>query len=294
MDPGGGPTIARLRLGVLLRSYRTAAGITGSQAAAAINASGSKISRIESGLLPVRDEDVAALLTLYGVSADSERAEPLDLARQSSRPGRWDQYPGELPAHIKHALNLEAAAILIVTYDPHAVPALLQTPAYAAAAASYDSLRGAWRGGLTPDLLGLRRDILARARPPRLWGLIDETVLQRQPGDGADVMTGPMGQLAQLADAAQSPSVTIQLVPRQAAVTTAAAGPFSILRLTTGRDIPDVVLLEELTTVTLLEQRRDVDRYWAFINQLAVEARTPQSSIQLLRRAARHTTARPP
>ena len=83
---GDGPTIARLSLGARLRALRTAAGITGGEAAAVIRSSGSKISRIESGLLPVRQRDVAQLLTLYG--ADGQKREPCSSRMPAPRADR--------------------------------------------------------------------------------------------------------------------------------------------------------------------------------------------------------------
>src|ERR1035437_10600997 len=87
---GRRPTIARLSRGARLRALRTAAGIPGGEAAAVIRSSGSKISRIESGLLPVRERDVAQLLTLYGADGQDERESLLAMARESAHPGWWE------------------------------------------------------------------------------------------------------------------------------------------------------------------------------------------------------------
>jgi transcriptional regulator with XRE-family HTH domain len=81
-QPGDGPTVARQRLGTQLRALRTAAGISGEEAAAAIRSSPAKVSRVENGLLPVRQADVQALLDLYGAA---DREEMLALA--GNRPG---------------------------------------------------------------------------------------------------------------------------------------------------------------------------------------------------------------
>jgi transcriptional regulator with XRE-family HTH domain len=281
---GDGPTIARLSLGARLRALRTAAGITGGEAAAVIRSSGSKISRIESGLLPVRQRDVAQLLTLYGADGQEERERLLTMARESAHPGWWDPYSHELPAHIIHILNVEAAAALLLIYDPQAVPALLQTQAYAQAVASRGFVPQTWRGGLRADMLARRRGILTLDHAPRVWALLDEAVLLRSP----DIKPGTLaGQLTRLIDDAAAKKITIQIVPRTVPDTLAAAGPFSILRLPLGRDLPDLVLLEQLTTMTTIERLRDVDRYWELWNRIAIQALNPDASLEFLRQAAR-------
>jgi transcriptional regulator with XRE-family HTH domain len=283
-QPGDGPTVARLSLGARLRALRTAAGITGGEAAAVIRSSGSKISRIESGLLPVRQRDVAQLLTLYGADGQAERESLLTMARESAHPGWWDPYSHELPAHIIHILNVEAAAALLLIYDPQAVPALLQTQAYAHAVASRIFVQQTWRGGLRADMLARRRGILALDRPPRVWALLDEAVLLRSPDIKPDILAG---QLTRLIEDAAAKRITIQIVPRTVPDTLAAAGPFSILRLPLGRDLPDLVLLEQLTTMTTIERLRDVDRYWELWNRLAIQALKPDASLEFLRQAVR-------
>src|SRR5512140_2058016 len=114
-QPGDSPTVARLRLGMRLRSLRTAAGVTGMEAGAALHATGSKISRIESGEVPVRARDVEQLLHLYGEPSPAERDQLLTLARVSTGPGWWDPYSDSVPAAKRHCLEMEAAASAIST-----------------------------------------------------------------------------------------------------------------------------------------------------------------------------------
>ncbi len=274
-QPGDGPTVARLRLGARLRALRLAAGITGGRAATVIGSSTSKISRVESGLLPVRQEDVDALLRLYGVSGTGDRDEMLALAQESAQPGWWDRYP----ARIRHPLELEAAASVIATYDCLAVPALLQTGDYARALFSTDRARPGWRGGLDLSMLARRRALVAAARAPQVWALIDEAALRRAPEAGAAVMGG---QLAHLIGAAARPHITVQVVPVASPGPLAAAGPFTLLRFP-APELSDVVFLELLTGITTLDGSADIDRYWKTFNLLAVGALDPESSITALR-----------
>ncbi|MEU4395389.1 helix-turn-helix transcriptional regulator [Kribbella sp. NPDC023855] len=83
-----GNSAFRERLGNRMRRARENAGITRGDAGWTIRASESKISRMELGRTPFRERDVEDLLTLYGVTEDSERAELLQLARVASAFGR--------------------------------------------------------------------------------------------------------------------------------------------------------------------------------------------------------------
>jgi len=85
-DSSDGPTVLRILLGTHLRRLRESKGITARQAAAAIRASESKISRIELGRNAIREIDVLDLLTLYGVSP-ADREQLLTIAEQANRPG---------------------------------------------------------------------------------------------------------------------------------------------------------------------------------------------------------------
>ncbi|HUD39242.1 MAG TPA: helix-turn-helix transcriptional regulator [Streptosporangiaceae bacterium] len=75
-----GPVAARLILGSRLRQLRESAGISVRQAAAAIGASSSKISRIELGRHPAREIDVVDLLNRYDITDRAQRDELLELA----------------------------------------------------------------------------------------------------------------------------------------------------------------------------------------------------------------------
>ena len=128
-----GSAVLRIRLGATLRRLRESRGITAQQAASAIRASDSKISRIELGRHGAREIDVSDLLTLYGVTDPDKRDELLGLASDALAPPWWHGYAEGLPPWFQAYLGLEEAATSVRTYDSHFVPGLLQTPAYSAA-----------------------------------------------------------------------------------------------------------------------------------------------------------------
>ena len=109
-----GPTVLRIALGTHLRRLREASNLTTEQAAEAIRATHSKISRLERGRSAAKQRDVADLLSLYGVTDEAEREALLALTRQASVPGWWQQYTDVLPRWLELYIGLEKAAFLYV------------------------------------------------------------------------------------------------------------------------------------------------------------------------------------
>src|SRR5215212_2968594 len=95
------PTVRRRELGARLRALRTGAGMTVDDAAARMEVSPAKISRIETGARGVSITDVRFLCDLYQVTAE-ERDRLLDLTRESKRRSWWQQYglPESLATYI--------------------------------------------------------------------------------------------------------------------------------------------------------------------------------------------------
>ena len=112
-----GPTVLRIALGAQLRKYREASGLTTAEAAEVIRATHSKISRLERGRTTARQRDVADLLTLYGVTDEAERDKLLELTREASVPGWWQQYNDILPRWLELYIGLEKAASIIRSYE---------------------------------------------------------------------------------------------------------------------------------------------------------------------------------
>jgi transcriptional regulator with XRE-family HTH domain len=82
----GGPTALRIAPGAQLRRLREASSLTTAEAADAIRATHSKVSRLERGRCAARLRDVADPLSLYGVTDQAERGKLLALAREASVP----------------------------------------------------------------------------------------------------------------------------------------------------------------------------------------------------------------
>ncbi|MBX6383033.1 MAG: helix-turn-helix domain-containing protein [Microbispora sp.] len=273
------PTVLRILLGTQLRRLRESRRIRLEDAGHAIRASHSKISRMELGRVGFRRRDVADLLTLYGVTDDSEREALLSLVAQANAPGWWHKYDDVLPSWFEAYVGLEQAASAIRCYEVQFVPGLLQTPGYAEAVvrlgypdAPDEEVERRVR--LRMD----RQEVLVRPDPPLLWAVIDEAVLRRPVG-GAEVMRA---QIEHLLEVITLPRVTLQIIPFSAGGHAAAGGPFSILRFAED-DLPDIVYLEQLTSAIYLEKREDIDRYLEVMERLCMQARPVSETERMLR-----------
>ena len=274
----GGPTAVRIMLGAQLRRLREAKRITLEDAGYVIRASGSKMSRLETGRVGFKPRDIADLLTLYGVTDDQERATLQELARQASTRGWWHDYADIVPAWFEPYVGLEEAAASIRCFEIQLVPALLQTPSYARVIARLGHPAGSDAEiERRVSLQMARQAVLTRARPAHLWLVLDEAALRRPVG-GPEVMRG---QLEHLLDAAARPDVSLQVIPLSRAGHAAAGGPFTILRFGEP-DLPDVVYLEQLTSALYLDKRETVDHYLAVMERLCVEALPAASSVELI------------
>ena len=269
-----GPTVARVMLGTRLQRLRMSAGISTAAAGHVIRASRSKISRMENGRVGIKVRDVADLLDLYGVSDETERTRMLALARQSGSPGWWSGYDDVMSDWLQDYIGLEAAASGIRGFELQFVHGLFQTEAYAREVTLLAYASAPEEEIDRRVTLRLRRqELLDGPRPPHVWLVIDEGALRRPVG-GPAVMRG---QLTRLAERAEQPGVTIQVVPFARGAHAAAGGSFTLLRFGEP-DVPDIVYLEQLTSALYLDKQSDVERYAEAMSKLTIAALTPDDT----------------
>lgn len=271
-----GPTVLRILLGTQLRRLRESRGITAQQAARAIRASESKISRIELGRNAFREVDIADLLTLYGVNDQAEREQLLSLASQANQPGWWHRYQDVLPGFFQAYIGLEESAETIRSYDSQFVPGLLQTEEYTAAVLEL----GEFSLDEMSRLAFLRKERQRRftGGDLRLWAIIDEMALRRPVGSPALMRA----QLEYLLEISERPGLTLQVTPFPAGGSYAVPGSFSMLSFATD-DLPDVVYVEQLTSAMYLDKPSDVDRYTEAMAKLVNTSLAPQQTIDFIR-----------
>ncbi len=274
-----GSVVRRMLLGSQLRRLRESRGITREAAGYSIRASESKISRMELGRVSFKTRDVEDLLTLYGITDDTERAALVGLARETNVAGWWHSYSDVLPSWFPTYVGLEGAASLIRSYEVQFVPGLLQTEAYAHAVVA----RG-MRGASIADIdrrvaLRLERQkYLVAENPPDVHIVLDEAGLRRPYGD-REVMRG---QLQHLIDVSERPNVRLQVMPFSFGGHAAESGAFSILSFPES-DLSDVVYLEQLTSALYLDKREDVAQYEQVLRELQDDSPSPAESRDLLR-----------
>jgi transcriptional regulator with XRE-family HTH domain len=284
-DPSVDATVLRMLLGTQLHRLREAAGITPEQAGFEIRGSRSKISRLETGRVGLKRRDVNDLLTLYGVTDEHLRSRVLALVEQSNTPDWWTKYSDILPDWFETYLGLESAASTIRSFEIQFVNGLFQTEDYARAVTRLGHTTAS--DAEIEHRVGLRltrQSLLTRPEPPRIWSVMDEAVLRRPVG-GPAVMHAQLEHLLEVADLSH---VTLQVVPFEQGGHAGAGGSFAVLRFEE-RDLPDVVYIEQLTGAVYLNQRPDVERYLAVVDQLSGEALTPAATRGFINQVAQQT-----
>jgi transcriptional regulator with XRE-family HTH domain len=218
--------VSHRRLLTAFRTLRTNAGLTQEQVARQLGWSASKVARIENGKINISRDDLAAMLTLYGVTNERSVQDLLHLAGQAKQ--RGDVISAEFRVYV----GLESAASEIYEYEPVLIPGLLQTPEYARAV-----IRALSPVGDSDELIEQRVEIrrerqrlLTAEHPPRAHFLIDESALRRQVGGRAVTVA----QLEHLRELHQVPNVTIQVVPFSVGEHVSMTGPFIILEFPDG------------------------------------------------------------
>ncbi|PWW66839.1 helix-turn-helix domain-containing protein [Actinokineospora spheciospongiae] len=160
-------------------------------AAQAIGWSAATLSRTENGKRHITSEDVAVILTTYGVPA-AQREELIESARSGVQAGWWSRpLPGVLP-DVGTLASYEASARAITTWTINSIPGLLQTDKYATGIMVSD--------GYGPQDVELRW--LARLRRQGVLPKVDYVAFLHesafhQPFGGIDALREQLDHLAQ-------------------------------------------------------------------------------------------------
>jgi transcriptional regulator with XRE-family HTH domain len=272
-----GATARRMVLGSQLRRLREGAGISRSEAAYAVRASDSKLSRLELGRVAFKERDVSDLLTMYGVREPGEREAFLEMVRHANQPGWWRRYSDVMPGWFQDFVGLEESASLIQAYELQFVPGLLQTQAYAMAIATRGRPEFAADDVRRRIALRIERQkILVGVRPPTLWVVLDESVLRRPIGGRAVLRA----QLEHMIELSQRPNITIQVVPNHLSGY-AAEGSFTVLRFAES-ELPDVAYVEHLGGALYLDGVSEIETFSLALDRLVVDAETPDRSRQFI------------
>jgi transcriptional regulator with XRE-family HTH domain len=271
--------VGQVVLGKRLQTLREKAGLRREDAATVLRVAPATIRRMETAEVALKIPYVQLLLKAYGIATDEAEAFVM-LAEEANKPGWWKRFHDILPDWFSVHVSLEGAASLIRSYEPHFIPGLLQTEDYARAI-----LRTGSVGQIRPDeierhvaLRMERQTLLTRPDAPRLWAVLDETVLRRPVGTPA-VMRA---QADRLLKAATMPNVTVQIAEFASGHHPGTYGPFVLFRFAVP-ELPDMVYVEYLTGAVYLDERAEVASHLEVMDHMVAQAATAQRTKEILR-----------
>jgi transcriptional regulator with XRE-family HTH domain len=252
-----------------LRLARLAAGLSQEQLGKRLGFSGDLVGKIETGdrrpnrdFVAACDESFPAANGLFG--------RIYDLARRS----------GGVPAWFQEWYEAERQALSVSWWEPMLVPGLVQTADYARA------LFQAWRSADSDDELDqlvsarmARQAILDRPKPPMLWIVIDEAVLHRCIGSPRITHD----QLEHLADLAERPKITVQVVPGAVGAHVGLLGAFAIA---TFDHEPAIVYMESPDQGQTTDRHATVTKVSLTFDTLSAEALPRGASREIILKVA--------
>ena len=222
------PTLRAQWLGKMLKELREQNGLKLTDSAEYLQRSFSAISKFESGALPIREPEVLALMDLYGVGGEHQRASLLRLSSEISKTGWWEKYSSEVADWFIDYMWLESRAERIQTFDITPINGLVQTAAYAEAlfraANPHDSSAQIERG---VELRMSRQAILEGENAVELEIIMEEAALRRVVG-GREVMKD---QLQHLLDCTERPNIEIKVVPFESGALVSPDGSFRLISM---------------------------------------------------------------
>ncbi|TDD69798.1 XRE family transcriptional regulator [Actinomadura darangshiensis] len=206
--------------GIVLRGYREAAGLSRPQLADALGCTYAWIEKMETGTKP----SIASAIdldTYFKVPTKSFE----DMAKQIERMGKRLAFPPGFPEFVAH----EAKATSIYGFEAQVIPGLLQKEAYARAIMDAGQPQDELNGLVTARIA--RQAILQRPKPPRMWFVIDESVLRR-PAGGRKAIREQLAYLAHVMT--ESPNIQVRILPFESITWAGLDGSFEMLELSDG------------------------------------------------------------
>ncbi|MFI5792640.1 helix-turn-helix domain-containing protein [Streptomyces sp. NPDC051677] len=268
------------RLGGELLRLRDAAGKTQQQAAESINATGTKIVKMERGWVPMRDPDIRVLCEFYGLDEPTSLARLLELARldrERRRARGWWRNRLDAGATAEY-IAMEDIASRIRNWQSALIPGLFHTPEYTRALAVAE---GDWDD---PDEIERwvevkqrRQERLSGERPLHLHAVIWEAALRQQIG-GPEVMRA---QLERLLEHAELPNVRLQVLPFRAGAHPCISGPFSILSFAEGEAL-DVVQSDTVTGMVWAENESESSTYSVLFDRTSRLSLAPRDAVTFI------------
>lgn len=176
--------------------------------------------------------------------------------------------------------RLRGRGSALLNYQPLVIPGLLQTPEYARALirATGHELSDGQIDALVASRMA-RQGLLTRFEPLKLHAIIEQSVLERPFGEPGVLVR----QIRHLADAAERPNITLQVVPTEAGLHAGLNGPFVILEY---GDEPSLVLLENKVSSLFLDEDEQVEVFEVAWTELRDCAFDVTETVEFLRSIA--------
>ncbi|WP_063729526.1 helix-turn-helix domain-containing protein [Streptomyces sp. RTd22] len=278
-EPRSAPTVGQVVLGKRLQELREKAGLKREQAAQVLRVAPATVRRMETAEVALKVPYVRMLLDSYGVIG-SELEAFISLTEEANRPGWWQRFHDILPDWFSVHVSLEGAAEMIRAYEPHFVPGLLQTEDYARAVMQTGAIgkAGPKEAERHVALRMERQSLLNRPEAPRLWVVMDETVLRRPVGEPSVMRR----QVDRLLESTEMPHVTLQISEFTSGHHPGTYGPFVLFRFAVP-ELPDMVYVEYLTGAVYLDERIEVASHLEAMDRMAAQAATARRTKEILR-----------
>ncbi|MBL1111650.1 helix-turn-helix domain-containing protein [Streptomyces sp. 110] len=278
-EPRSAPTVGQVVLGKRLQDLREKAGFKRDEAAKVLRVAPATIRRMETAEVALKVPYVQMLLDTYGITGE-ELDSFITLTEEANKPGWWQRFHDILPDWFSVHVSLEGAAEMIRAYEPHFVPGLLQTEDYARAVMQTGAVgqAGPRQAERHVALRMERQGLLTRRDPPRLWVVMDETVLRRRVGSAAVMRQ----QVDRLLEAVEMPHITLQISEFSSGHHPGTYGPFVLFRFAVP-ELSDLVYVEYLTGAVYLDERIEVASHLEAMDRMAAQAATAQRTKEILR-----------
>ncbi|MEV1006972.1 helix-turn-helix transcriptional regulator [Streptomyces sp. NPDC049881] len=279
-------TVLGRRLGSELLHLREALGLRQSYAAEALSASVAKVAKMENGLVPMRDPDIRALCSAYGVTDTSAvdrlcKLASIDRDRRKAK-GWWRNRLWEGP--MGEYVAMESIATHVRSLQVCIIPGLLQTPDYVRALFHGQQVTDVDGRAVTdaePDLVvdirRRRQHRLEEENPLALHAIVWEAAFHQMVG-GPDVMREQLGHMI---DMATRPNVRLQVIPFASGARGCPASAFNILTFDR-TDAVDVVYADSINSSFWAENETDGRAYSDHFRQLSTASLDDQHSIRLI------------
>jgi transcriptional regulator with XRE-family HTH domain len=267
LDPSAGPLDF---FGAELRRARTLARLSQEQLGQRLGYSGAQVGKVETGER-APSPDFAEGCDRALPDAGGLFVRIYQLAR------RWD---GGYPPWFVEWLEAERRATSLRTWEPLLVPGLLQTADYARAL--FEAWRAVSDDAELDQLVSARMErqaILEPPKPPTLWAVLDEGVLQRCIGE-RKIMHD---QLMHLGAMSRRSKITIQVVPVEVGAHVGLLGAFAIASFS---EAPGIVYMESPDQGQTTEKSSVVAKVSETFDALRAEALPRRASQDLIRRVA--------